>query len=76
MEAAGCYLGGEPPIPVQVPFTSRDGALAWLDTRRTELLALIETVAGDDWYQAAARNLPTLMARPCSPPWTLNDGSR
>lgn len=61
-EAANDHLrGGLPGTAVPVIFTSRDGALAWLDTERASLVAAV-TMAADTGRDQVALRLPLTLA--------------
>jgi len=60
-EAADDWLRGLPPIPVRQEFSSRNGALAWLDAERATLIAATR-MAADTGRDQAAKSLPLLMA--------------
>ena len=60
-EAADDWLRGVPPIPVPQEFSSRNGALAWLDAERASLIAATR-MAADTGRDQAAKSLPLLMA--------------
>lgn len=60
-EAADGQLQGRPPIPVPQEFDDRDGALAWLDAERANLIA-VTRAAADEGRDYAAKSLPLLMA--------------
>jgi tetratricopeptide (TPR) repeat protein len=61
-EAADDRLRGLPPIPVPQEFTDRKGALAWLDTERASLIAVVQ-MAADTGRDYAAKSLPLLLAQ-------------
>lgn len=60
-EAADGRLQGRRPIPVPQEFDDRDGALAWLDAERANVLAVTQ-MAADVGRDHAAKSLPLLMA--------------
>jgi tetratricopeptide (TPR) repeat protein len=61
-EAADDYLRVLPGMAVPEEFTSRDGALAWLDAERASMTAAVQ-MAADTGRDQAAMSLPLLLAQ-------------